>query len=101
MLNIPCPFCGLRNESEFIHGGPVRPSRPESSTNPSDQEWREFLLVPDNPVGPVKELWWHVRGCGLWVTVVRDTVTHEILLPDPDSTQIENSSHTNDRTGAD
>ena len=28
MMNIPCPYCGPRNEGEFAFGGPVKPDRP-------------------------------------------------------------------------
>jgi len=78
MLLINCPFCGPRNESEFVHGGPVREPRPESPQDLSDAEWVQYLTVTQNPVGPVLEKWWHVRGCGEWVTIERDTRTHQI-----------------------
>lgn len=82
MLLIPCPFCGPRNESEFLHGGPAKARRPEDPTALSDAEWIDHLTVPPNPQGPVREHWWHSRGCGQWVTILRDTVTHEILPED-------------------
>ena len=78
MLKIPCPFCGPRNESEFIHGGPAKDQRSEDPSTVSDQDWVEWLTVPNNPVGFTREKWWHVRGCGRWVTIRRHTVTHEI-----------------------
>ncbi len=78
MLILPCPFCGPRNESEFLHGGPAKPVRPEAPQELSDQDWIDYLTVPDNPMGPVRETWWHVRGCGQWITVERDTVTHAV-----------------------
>jgi heterotetrameric sarcosine oxidase delta subunit len=79
MLKITCPFCGPRNESEYMHGGPAKPRRADRPAARSDAEWIDYLIVPENPMGPVAEKWWHVRGCGQWVTVTRDTVTHEIL----------------------
>lgn len=79
MLLISCPHCGARNESEFQHGGPVRAPRPENPKAMDDTEWVDYLTVPNNPMGPVDEKWWHVRGCGAWLTVRRDTLTHEIL----------------------
>lgn len=82
MLVIPCPFCGPRNESEFVYGGPVKPRRPEDPAALSDAAWVDYLTVPPNPQGPLPETWWHLRGCGRWVTVTRDTVTHEILPED-------------------
>lgn len=78
MLLISCPFCGARTETEFVYGGPVGPDRPESVAV-SDDEWREFLLMVPNPIGPVEERWWHARGCGDWFTIWRNTVTHDIV----------------------
>ena len=77
MLLINCPFCGERNETEFIYGGPVGPVRPEPATC-SDEVWLDYLLNVPNPVGPVEERWWHARGCGDWFTIWRNTATHEI-----------------------
>ncbi|WP_424830320.1 sarcosine oxidase subunit delta [Ruegeria sp.] len=77
MMNIPCPFCGNRNESEFIYGGPVVDPRPDPN-RVSDAEWVEHLTIVPNPLGPVQERWWHARGCGMWLTIWRDTRTHDI-----------------------
>lgn len=79
MLLIPCPNCGPRLESEFINGGPARPRRPDDPGALDDEAWVDYLLVPSNPMGPVKEKWYHVRGCGAWFHITRDTVTHDIL----------------------
>ena len=79
MLKIVCPFCGPRNESEFAYGGPAKSRRPDDLTETSDTDWVDYLIVPVNPMGPVREKWWHERGCGQWVTIVRDTTTHDII----------------------
>ena len=84
MLNITCPFCGERNESEFIHGGALKPRRSETPQELDDDAWIDYLTVPPNPIGPLDERWWHVRGCGKWFTVCRDTLTHQILQPGGD-----------------
>ncbi|RBW53484.1 sarcosine oxidase subunit delta [Ruegeria sp. A3M17] len=84
MMNITCPFCGKRNESEFIHGGPVGAVRPDPNAV-SDEEWVEYLTVTPNPLGPVQEKWWHARGCGEWFSIWRDTRTHDIVEA-PDGT---------------
>ncbi|MGI9389476.1 MAG: sarcosine oxidase subunit delta [Boseongicola sp.] len=78
MLLITCPFCGARNETEFVYGGPVGPDRPDPAVVPDD-EWLDFLLMVPNPTGPVEERWWHARGCGDWFTIWRNTVTHDIV----------------------
>ena len=79
MLIIDCPFCGSRDEREFTHGGPDFGPRPDNAGDFNDDDWVKQLIVPDNPLGSVSEWWWHERGCGSWMLVVRDTKTHEIL----------------------
>jgi len=79
MLLIPCPLCGARNESEFQAAGPARAPRPDQPGELDDAAWVDYLTVNHNPVGPVVEKWWHVRGCGMWFAVQRNTLTHEIL----------------------
>ena len=78
MMLIPCPFCGTRNESEFIYGGPVTEPRPDPAGQ-SDEAWVSHLTETPNPLGPVHERWWHARGCGIWLTLWRDTRTHDIV----------------------
>jgi heterotetrameric sarcosine oxidase delta subunit len=85
MMVIPCPHCGPRNESEFAFGGAVKPARPDPAAV-TDAEWVDYLTVGPNPLGPVHERWWHVRGCGAWVTIWRDTRTHDITEA-PDAAQ--------------
>ena len=77
MLRTNCPFCGERNETEFIYGGPVGPDRPDPTTC-SNEVWLDYLLNVPNPLGPVEERWWHANGCGDWFTHWRHTATHEI-----------------------
>ena len=78
MLTITCPFCGPRSENEFVHGGPARVIRPEYPDDYDNQAWIDYLTHQPNPVGPTREKWWHVRGCGAWITIQRDTTTHAI-----------------------
>lgn len=80
MLLLPCPFCGDRNESEFVFGGPKRAPR-LSRLDGDDGEWIDHLTVVPNPRGTVSEKWWHRLGCGSWIVVERDTVTHAIAKP--------------------
>ena len=78
MLKITCPFCGPRNESEFIHGGAAKTRRPDNPALINDADWVDHLTVTANPMGMVREKWWHVRGCGQWLVISRDTLTHDI-----------------------
>ena len=77
MLTIPCPHCGMRDETEFLNGGEaaMRPERPEDL---SDDEWSAWLFTHDNPRGPLDERWFHAFGCRRWLVLRRDTVTHAI-----------------------
>ena len=79
MLLINCPFCGPRAETEFSFGGPAVKKRPQDPKAMTDVDWVEYLTVVPDPMGPVREKWWHGRGCGQWLELSRDTVTHDIL----------------------
>jgi sarcosine oxidase subunit delta len=76
MMQIPCIYCGPRDESEFTCGGTSHIARPDVAQ--SDQTWGEYLFFRDNPKGLHFERWRHVQGCGQWFNVARNTVTHEI-----------------------
>lgn len=76
MLRLACPYCGLRDEPEFVFGGPAHVERPAFEVD--DQSWTNYLFNRDNPKGVHYERWCHSYGCGRWFNVVRDTVTHEI-----------------------
>jgi sarcosine oxidase, subunit delta len=77
VLRIPCPWCGERDEPEFVFGGPSHVARPETSA--SDAQWAQYLYVRENPVGLHYERWLHGYGCGRWFNLARSTVTHEIV----------------------
>lgn len=79
MLRIPCPWCGVRDETEFRYGGQAHIERPKDADTLSDAEWAEYLFMRDNPKGPFAERWVHSAGCRRWFNVKRHTVTHEIL----------------------
>ncbi|MER9256378.1 sarcosine oxidase subunit delta [Mesorhizobium sp. M0598] len=78
MLRIPCPVCGLRDETEFNYGEDASVRRP--NMDETDQKvWHDYVFIRDNPRGPHKEYWHHVSGCRQWIVVDRDTLTHEIF----------------------
>jgi sarcosine oxidase subunit delta len=76
MMQLTCPWCGVRDEPEFIYGGTTHISRPGPAAG--DQEWGEYLFFRDNPKGRHHERWRHAYGCGQWFNVIRHTVTHEV-----------------------
>jgi sarcosine oxidase subunit delta len=77
MMQLPCPWCGVRDEPEFLCGGTTAIARPPLEA--SDQEWGQYLFFRDNPKGVHYERWRHAFGCGQWFNVARNTVTHEVL----------------------
>jgi heterotetrameric sarcosine oxidase delta subunit len=79
MLQIACPWCGVRDETEFHYGGQAHIARPERPEKLSDAEWADYLFMRDNPKGEFAERWMHTAGCRRWFNVKRHTVTHEIL----------------------
>jgi sarcosine oxidase subunit delta len=38
-----------------------------------------MLHLRTNPAGVTKDLWYHETGCGSWLLVTRNTVTHAVL----------------------
>ena len=79
MLQIPCPWCGIRDETEFAFGGEAHIIRPVNPETISDMQWADYLFYNNNPKGVHYERWQHRYGCRQWFNVARDTVTHEIF----------------------
>lgn len=76
MLNIPCPYCGPRAETEFAYGGEAHLARPAPDAD--DAAWAAHLFHRGNPKGWMRERWRHTHGCGRWFNLCRDTATHAI-----------------------
>ncbi|MCH2096507.1 MAG: sarcosine oxidase subunit delta [Rhodobacteraceae bacterium] len=77
-MRITCPICGERDIREFTYkGDAVALDRP--APDAGDEVWDEYMHLRDNPAGVTRELWMHSGGCGAWLVVTRDTVTHEIV----------------------
>lgn len=78
MLQITCPWCGAREESEFSYGGEAHIVRPLDTDALSDEQWGNYLFMRKNPRGLHREQWVHTYGCRRWFNVVRDTLTYQI-----------------------
>ena len=77
-MRITCPLCGERDRREFYYkGAAVALDRP--APDAGEDAWQDHVFVRDNPAGVTRELWYHAQGCGAWVVVSRNTVTHEVL----------------------
>ncbi len=76
MIRIPCPFCGTRDHTEFSYEGDATVQYP--ALDASEDDWFEAVFLRENPRGDHKEYWRHAFGCGAFLEVERNTVTHEI-----------------------
>lgn len=79
MLQIPCPWCGPRDEIEFSYGGESHIVRPPDPYALSDTAWADYLFMRVNKRGPHDEQWCHAAGCRRWFNLTRDTVTSRVL----------------------
>jgi heterotetrameric sarcosine oxidase delta subunit len=79
MLQITCPWCGPRDETEFSYGGEAHIARPEHPERLSDEQWADYLFMRTNPRGLHRERWCHSFGCRRWFNVERDTVSYRIV----------------------
>jgi sarcosine oxidase subunit delta len=77
-MQIPCPLCGDRDIREFTcKGHETYLTRPAAGAAP--QLWDAYLHTRENPAGQTRDLWFHGQGCGAWLLVTRDTVTHQVF----------------------
>ena len=85
MLLIPCPWCGPRNEDEFLNGGEAGKRRPANPAEVSAEDWYRYLYISANTKGWLRERWLHNRGCQRWFKIDRNTHTHELKqVPETD-----------------
>jgi sarcosine oxidase, subunit delta len=77
MLEINCPFCGTRAETEFTHGGEGGIARPLNTEAMSDEAWGDYVFMRKNIKGLRHEQWRHASGCGRWFNALRDTVSYK------------------------
>lgn len=77
MQQFPCPFCGLRDETEFSFAAEAGKVRPAPAPEVSDAVWADYLYGLDAPRGPAREVWIHLT-CGEFFLMTRDTVTREV-----------------------
>jgi sarcosine oxidase subunit delta len=75
VIELPCPWCGNRNVSEFRYAGELTP-RPDPATA-TPPMWRDYLYLRGNKAGWAGERWYHRAGCRQYFTLERDTVTDE------------------------
>ena len=76
MLQITCPYCGPRAESEFACGGEAHIARPLDTDTLTDAQWGDYLFMRKNPKGLQREQWLHSAGCRRWFNAERHTVSY-------------------------
>jgi sarcosine oxidase subunit delta len=77
-MRLTCPLCGPRDRREFYYyGAEDYLNRPAPDAPP--EAWDNYLHLRDNPAGITRDLWYHETGCGSWLLVTRNTVTHAVL----------------------
>ena len=84
MILVPCPYCGLRNSSEFRWCGEVK-ARPDPNSA-TQREWRDYLYMKTNAAGWIAETWYHREGCGRYFRTERNTLSNEIRAAEAGST---------------
>ncbi len=77
-MRLTCPICGTRPLEEFTYRGDASVRRPPDFNPKNTGAWVDYVYMRDNPKGPHKEHWFHGGGCSSWLTVERDTVSHEV-----------------------
>lgn len=77
-MRLNCHVCGARDRREFYYQG-AEEMRARPAEEASSEVWHDWLHLRDNPAGVTRELWYHAGGCGAWIVVTRNTVTHDML----------------------
>ena len=75
-MRVTCPNCGERDRREFYVKGAAL-ARPEADAALDD--WHDHVNLRDNLAGETNELWYHEMGCGAWIEVCRNTVSHKVV----------------------
>ncbi len=81
MLRIPCPWCGVRDETEFRYRGDASVARPGEHADAA--AFAEFVYSRRNPSDWHREWWLHVGGCRRLIAVERHATTHAIRAVAP------------------
>jgi heterotetrameric sarcosine oxidase delta subunit len=75
MLLIPCPHCGPRIQEEFAY---ERSMDSVVRLDDTPEAAMAALYTRANPRGEDVEIWSHAHGCGQWLRLTRDRISHAI-----------------------
>ena len=76
-MQIICPHCGPRAQSEFVY---ERTIDSVVTLDATSDDAMETLFTRNNPRGRDDEIWRHTYGCRAWIVMTRHRVTHEITV---------------------
>ena len=76
MLQICCPWCGVRDEIEFRYRGDASVVRPPAEAVAA--QFNAYVYERDNRCDWHLEWWLHVGGCRMLFRLERHTLTHEL-----------------------
>ncbi len=77
MMEIACPHCGLRAQSEFVF---ERTVDSVVALDATADDAMDALFTRTNPRGKDDEIWRHTYGCRAWMVVTRHRVTNTISV---------------------
>ncbi|MEQ1547239.1 MAG: sarcosine oxidase subunit delta [Chakrabartia sp.] len=75
MMQITCPHCGPRAQSEFVF---ERTLDSVVTIEALPKDAMTTLFTRNNPRGMDEEIWRHTFGCRAWMVITRHRVSHEI-----------------------
>jgi methylglutamate dehydrogenase subunit B len=78
-MRIQCPYCGERDVSEYAYLGDAEIAAVRRTLTGTLDEFVDAVYLRDNPRGPHHELWLHAFGCQRVLSVLRNTLTHDVL----------------------
>ena len=76
-MRIPCPYCGERDAHEFVYRGDAAPQRPDGA-EAGEAAFADYVYPRANIAGAMREHWYHGAGCGRWLIVERDNLSHAV-----------------------
>ena len=75
MMQIVCPHCGPRAQSEFVF---ERTVDSVVALDATADDAMAALFTRGNPRGEDDEIWRHTYGCRAWMAITRHRVTNVI-----------------------
>lgn len=79
MFLIDCPYCGMRDQSEFSNAGEAHRIRETRADDMTDAQWADFLFMRKNTKGLYAERWYHAAGCRKFFNQLRNSASDEVL----------------------